>query len=270
MVLLHVFAACLKQRVLGQSAAEGDWLIGEGIFMPSIRARALRDMAAPGTAYDDPGIGADPQVGHLDDYIVTTSDNGGVHLNSGIPNRAFQLAAVGIGGTTVEGAGRIWYAALTGADVSRGSDFADFAAATIAAAGAHADVVRDAWEQVGVLASAATPAPATPAPATPAPGPPAAAVLRVRRTGGFAGMSTSDEVDLAGRDPRAAQVRDLLARTDLTVARRGDPRPDGFVYEFQLDDGDPVRVPEQDLTDALAALARAVLDPGRADRAPEV
>ena len=101
-----VFAACLKQRVLGQSAAEGDWLIGEGIFTPSIQARALRDMAAPGTAYDDPGLGADPQVGHMDDYIVTTSDNGGVHLNSGIPNRAFQLAAVGIGGTATEGAGR--------------------------------------------------------------------------------------------------------------------------------------------------------------------
>ncbi len=101
-----VFAACLKQRVLGQTAAEGDWLIGEGIFTPSIQARALRDMAAPGKAYDDPGIGADPQVGHMDDFVVTTSDNGGVHLNSGIPNRAFQLAAVSIGGTATEGAGR--------------------------------------------------------------------------------------------------------------------------------------------------------------------
>ena len=130
-----VFAACLKQRVLGQTAAEGDWLIGEGIFTPAIQARALRDMAAPGTAYDDPGLGADPQVGHMDDFIVTTSDNGGVHLNSGIPNRAFQLAAVGIGGTATEGAGQIWYAALTGGDVRPGSDFADFAAATIAAAG---------------------------------------------------------------------------------------------------------------------------------------
>ncbi len=130
-----VFAACLKQRVLGQTAAEGDWLIGEGIFTPAIQARALRDMAAPGTAYDDPGLGADPQVGHMDDFIVTTSDNGGVHLNSGIPNRAFQLAAVAIGGTATEGAGRIWYAALTGGDVRPGSDFADFAAATVAAAG---------------------------------------------------------------------------------------------------------------------------------------
>src|SRR5690349_9740506 len=90
------FASCLKQRLLGQDAGEGDWLIGQGIFMPSVQARALRDMAAPGTAYDDPELGADPQVGHMDDYVDTTDDNGGVHLNSGIPNKAFHLAAVAV------------------------------------------------------------------------------------------------------------------------------------------------------------------------------
>src|SRR3954447_19174863 len=93
-----VFACCLKQRLLGQSALEADWLIGEGPFLPGIRARGLGDMAAPGTAYDDPALGKDPQVAHLDDYVETTDDNGGVHLNSGIPNRAFQLAATAIGG----------------------------------------------------------------------------------------------------------------------------------------------------------------------------
>ena len=240
-----VFAACLKQRVLGQSAAEGDWLIGEGIFTPSIQARALRDMAAPGTAYDDPGLGADPQVGHMDDYIVTTSDNGGVHLNSGIPNRAFQLAAVGIGGTATEGAGQIWYAALTGGDVRPGTDFAGFAAATIAVAGAHVDVVRDAWEQVGVVPGASASA---------------TGVLRVRRTGGFAGLTTSSEVDLASRGSSPEQVRDLLGRADPAAAQGDDPRPDMYVYEFQLDDAEPVLLPEHRLTDELAALARAVLE----------
>ena len=111
-----VFAACFKQHLAGESAADGDWLIGEGIFVAGINARALRDMAAPGTAYDDPTLGADPQVGHMDDFIETTDDNGGVHLNSGIPNRAFQLAATAIGGTSLEGAGQIWYAALTSGD----------------------------------------------------------------------------------------------------------------------------------------------------------
>src|SRR5918993_3205482 len=150
-----VFASCLKQRLLGQDADEGDWLIGQGIFTLLVQARALRDMAAPGTAYDDPGLGADPQVGHMDDYVRTTADNGGVHLNSGIPNKAFHLAAVAIGGRAIEGAGRIWYDALVGGDVANNSDFAAFAAATVAAAGEHADVVRQAWAQVGVEPAAA-------------------------------------------------------------------------------------------------------------------
>ena len=152
-----VFASCLKQRLLGQDAADGDWLIGEGIFTSSVQARALRDMAAPGTAYDDPELGADPQVGHMDDYVETSDDNGGVHLNSGIPNRAFQLAAVAIGGTAIEGAGRVWYAALVGDAVPEDADFATFAAATVAAAGQHADAVREAWAQVGVAPASGTP-----------------------------------------------------------------------------------------------------------------
>ena len=136
-----VFAACLEQRLRGQTAAEADWLIGSDLFLPGVEARGLRDMAAPGTAYDDPVLGRDPQPAHMDDYIDTTEDNGGVHLNSGIPNRAFHLAATAIGGSSAEGAGRIWYAALTGGRVGARTDFAGFAAATVAAAGEHADAV---------------------------------------------------------------------------------------------------------------------------------
>ena len=55
-------------------------------------------MAAPGTAYDDPVIGKDPQPADMAHYVDTTDDNGGVHINSGIPNRAFYLAATAIGG----------------------------------------------------------------------------------------------------------------------------------------------------------------------------
>ena len=39
-----VFAAMAKQRVLGQTAAEADWLIAVGLFMPGINAKALRSM----------------------------------------------------------------------------------------------------------------------------------------------------------------------------------------------------------------------------------
>src|SRR3954453_15441382 len=118
-----VFGTCLKQRMLGQSAEEGDWLIGQGIFLPSVQGKALRSMSAPGTAYDDDVIGKDPQVGSMDKYVDTQEDNGGVHLNSEIPNRAFYLAATAMSGNAWEGAGRVWYAALT-SGIGADTDFA--------------------------------------------------------------------------------------------------------------------------------------------------
>ena len=96
-----VFASCLKQRLLGQTRRPGR-LADRRRALPARHQRpaALRDMAAPGTAYDDPALGKDPQVGDMADYVETTDDNGGVHLNSGIPNRAFHLAATAIGGSS--------------------------------------------------------------------------------------------------------------------------------------------------------------------------
>jgi len=252
-----VFAACLKQRLLGQSALEADWLIGEGIFLPGISARALRDMAAPGTAYDDPALGKDPQVGQMSDYVDTTDDNGGVHLNSGIHNRAFQLAATAIGGTSWDGAGAIWYAALTGGQVTARTDFAGFAAATVAAAGSHADAVQEAWARVGVAPGAGGAAPGAPTTGTGVAG----TRVAVRRTGGFAGIPAAGEVDLAGDDPRGGEVRTLVDRIDLAVVRDGLPQPDHFVYDFDLG-GRRATVPEQHLTDDLRRLAELLLDRG--------
>ncbi|WP_051551865.1 protealysin inhibitor emfourin [Nocardioides sp. URHA0020] len=254
-----VFAACLKQRLLGQTPSDADWLIGAGIFVPGIQARALRDMAAPGTAYDDPALGRDPQVGHLDDYVSTSDDNGGVHLNSGIPNRAFQLAAVAVGGSTWEGAGRIWYAALTSGAVGPESDFAAFAGATVAAAGSQADAVGSAWEAVGVTPGGAATAP----PGGPVVVDPARRVV-VRRTGGFAGLRASGELDLAGDDPRVPEVVALVDRVDLRALTSEPPHPDRYVYAFDLC-GDRATVPEQGLTPDLRRLADLVLEPGRTD-----
>lgn len=253
-----VFAACFKQHLAGQSAADGDWLIGEGIFVAGIKARALRDMAAPGTAYDDPTLGTDPQVGHMDDYIQTDEDNGGVHLNSGIPNRAFQLAATAIGGTSLEGAGQVWYAALTSGNVSPTADFAAFAAATIAAAGEHAEAVSSAWQQVGVAPGANS---------TPTPGPVEAGVegvVRVKRSGGFAGRTEEGAVSLDDADDG---VLALVERIDLDAAAAGAAAyrqmPDMYVYTFQVADGDPVTLPEQALSGDLHELAQLVLRPDR-------
>ncbi|MFY0408080.1 M4 family metallopeptidase, partial [Solicola sp. PLA-1-18] len=58
-----VFAVLTTQRVAGQTADQADWLIGKGLFLPGVQATALRSMSAPGTAYDDPRLGKDPQVG---------------------------------------------------------------------------------------------------------------------------------------------------------------------------------------------------------------
>lgn len=250
-----VFASCLKQRVLGQDALEADWLIGEGIFLPGVNARGLRDMAAPGTAYDDPKLGRDPQAGHMSGYVETTDDNGGVHLNSGIPNRAFALAATAIGGRSWEGAGAIWYAALTGGRVGARTDFAGFAAACVEAAGAHASAVAEAWQEVGVRMG--EPARDSSAEGTGPVGSPAR-LVRVRRTGGFAGLVADGSVDLEADDPRASEVRALLDRIDVHALRGGLPHPDMYVYELDLL-GHNATVPEQHLTDELRRLVELVL-----------
>lgn len=247
-----VFGICAKQRLLGQTAAQADWLIGEGIFLPGVHARALRDMAHPGTAYDDPQLGKDPQVGSYADYVHTTSDNGGVHINSGIPNRAFQLAATGIGGSSAEGAGKIWYAALTGSGVGPNTDFAGFAAATVAAAGAHADVVRQAWTTVGVT-------PATTRGTHLGPKKLAPSSVGVRRTGGFAGITRAGQLDLDSDDPRVDDVRRLVERTDFAALSQGPAIADAFSYTFSLPEHDEVTVAEDDLTHDLRRLVELLL-----------
>ncbi len=152
-----VMGSMVKQFHLGQTAAEADWLIGEGLFGPAVQGRALRSLKEPGTAYDDPELGKDPQPGHMDGYVRTSRDNGGVHINSGIPNRAFHLLSASLGGYSWERAGRIWYDALTSDLLYPDTDFAGFAAATAELAGtrygaesAERQAVLDAWNGVGV------------------------------------------------------------------------------------------------------------------------
>ena len=100
--LSDVFGSLVKQWKLGQTADQADWLVGVEVFTPMIEADALRSLKEPGTAYDNALLGKDPQPGHMSDYVelpdTDDGDNGGVHVNSGIPNKAFYLTAVGIGG----------------------------------------------------------------------------------------------------------------------------------------------------------------------------
>ena len=155
--LSDVFGALVEQYVRQQSVSEASWLIGEGLFTDQVQGQALRSMKAPGTAYDDDVLGKDPQPDSMDSYVHTSSDNGGVHLNSGIPNRAFYLVASALGGNAWEAPGRIWYDTLTGGSLAAAATFSAFAKATAASAkelygagSAEHDAVRKAWETVKV------------------------------------------------------------------------------------------------------------------------
>ena len=126
-----VFGVLIKQWSLKQTAKQADWLIGDSLFTKKVAAgvktdperrklpAALRDMLEPGTAYDITVNPKDPQSEHLKDeqparlrdYKQTLSDNGGVHYNSGIANRAFALFAISDGGYAYEKPAQIWYRA---------------------------------------------------------------------------------------------------------------------------------------------------------------
>jgi len=164
--IADVFGALAEQHSAGHTADEATWLIGEGIFTDAVQGKALRSLAAPGTAYDDDVLGKDPQPAHMSDYVQTRDDNGGVHINSGIPNHAFYLVATALGGHAWERAGLIWYRALTSGTLPQTADFATFARATLAAAAAEygenseeVDAVRAGWAGVGVIPDDAQPEP---------------------------------------------------------------------------------------------------------------
>ncbi|MGW2826735.1 M4 family metallopeptidase [Streptomyces sp. NPDC001443] len=153
--LSDVFGSLVEQYAKGQTVEEANWLIGEELLRPGVQGVALRSMKAPGTAYDDDVLGKDPQPAHMDDFVHTFADNGGVHINSGIPNRAFYLTAAQLGGHAWDAAGRVWYEVLTGGKLDPDADFRSFARLTVDTADAHGpqqhDAVVHAWDTVGVL-----------------------------------------------------------------------------------------------------------------------
>jgi Zn-dependent metalloprotease len=144
------FGSMCKQWVKKQTVDKADWLIGDSIVPKGWKA--LRSMSEPGTAYD-----GDPQPASMTKYQQMTDDNGGVHINSGIPNRAFYLASRNLSptGHSWEKAGKVWYAAYR--LLNTNSDFQGAAKATAQAAatlfgtnGVEHKGVLDAWAKVGV------------------------------------------------------------------------------------------------------------------------
>lgn len=154
-----VMGALVKQRHLGQDASTADWLNGDQIMGPDTTAKCLRTFKAEKAYENDPILGDDPQPKHMRDFVVLPNDplndNGGVHINSGIPNHAFYIIANEIGGNAWEKAGRIWYKTLI--NLTRQSQFQDAANMTYMVAAAdygsgsnEQKAVKKGWETVGI------------------------------------------------------------------------------------------------------------------------
>jgi Zn-dependent metalloprotease len=152
-----IMGILVKQWSLNQTVADSDWLLADGILLPSTSGHALRSLKMPGSAYDNETLGRDPQPSHMRDYVTTDNDNGGVHINGGILNRAFYLASDAVGGYAWETTGLVWYRTLNLDLISPTSSFAAFAGATIAIAKVDyvdrneiSSAVEKAWREVGI------------------------------------------------------------------------------------------------------------------------
>jgi len=159
-----VFGIMVKQMVENETAEKADWLIGEGCLLPGIKGVALRNMKQPGTAYNDAIFGPDIQPANYKDIPavtkkyqgVITRDSGGVHIFSGIPNRAFALCAIAFGGYSWEKAGKVWWVTVTTHRIPPTCKFIQFADVTVDVAEElfgddAAKIVRAAWNEVGVV-----------------------------------------------------------------------------------------------------------------------
>lgn len=99
-----VFGIIVKQKFYKESCETVNWLIGDELVTEKFPGKAIRSIKEPGTAND-----FDIQPAHMDDYFTGSADNQGVHINSGIPNKAFYLTAIEIG---IDDCALIWFETL--------------------------------------------------------------------------------------------------------------------------------------------------------------
>lgn len=148
-----VFGAMVERYTYGESS--DTWKIGEDAYTPGTPGDALRYM-------NNTHAAGDPD--HYSERYTGSGDNGGVHINSGIPNYAFYLLAKGgthhLGGSMTgigaDKAAAIWYKALTSYMTSN-TNFSGARTATLNAASAlygsgstEYSRVASAWSVVGV------------------------------------------------------------------------------------------------------------------------
>jgi Zn-dependent metalloprotease len=156
-----VFGAMLERYVKGESA--DTWKIFEQCWTPQIAGDAERYMDTPHSA-SNKGFTADDDPDHYDERYLGTQDNGGIHVNSGIPNKVFYLVAKGgthhrggsMTGIGADAAAKIWYKALA-SYMTSSTNFRGARTATLNAAAAlyglgstQYNAVGQAWTLCGV------------------------------------------------------------------------------------------------------------------------
>jgi len=149
-----VFGSLVKQWRRRQTVKKADWLIGADIMGPETSAKSLRTFTEDKAYENDPLLGTDPQPKHLKNKYKGTADYGGVHINSGIPNHAFYLVAMELGGKSWEKAGRIWYKTMLKlTSTSQFTDMVESTAESAATLYGHGSLeqkaVAMAWKAVG-------------------------------------------------------------------------------------------------------------------------
>ncbi|GAA1515930.1 protealysin inhibitor emfourin [Kribbella lupini] len=85
--------------------------------------------------------------------------------------------------------------------------------------------------------------------------------LKVSRSGGFAGLQTSGELDTSG-EPDAEVLEAVAVRLTEQPPGTGQPQPDRYVYRLELTAGERVTavvLAEQDLDQDAAWLLERVL-----------
>ena len=149
------FGVMVKQWKLKQTALKADWLVGSELMAPQSGVKSIRTFAAGKAFENNRDIGTDMQPKHMRDLFTGSSDNGGVHINSGIPNHAFYLFARSLKGNCWDVAGSIWYEAMR--KLSSDSVFTDMVATTEMIAvknhGAQSSqhqALQGAWRAVGL------------------------------------------------------------------------------------------------------------------------
>ncbi len=154
--------------IFGAMVDRDDWKMGEDVVKGNaFPSGALRDLADPhngGNSLNDPGW----QPAHMNEYVNLNidQDNGGVHVNSGIPNKAAYLMASAIGRDKTE---RIYYRVLDARYLNSQSNFVDMRNACVQAAkdlygdnSAEVQAVNNAFDQVGITGDGSTPDPELP------------------------------------------------------------------------------------------------------------